>query len=495
VKAGRRIGDLCRRHSADPRKEVMTKPLRPVQAFSLLLFALLAGCGGSNELPSTASVGIDEPGAWPTWVLPSAASITVQPPPRAGSAAAQAELSELRGLGQSRATSAAARPSSAEPATAPWTELSLALVSQTRVVDPPRASRAYALVSVAMYDAVVAASYWQAHYRRRPPHADAAAVGPAQESSYPSENAAVAGAASRVLAFLYPERPPRGLDRMADRAARAEVLAGRAFPSDAEAGLALGRAVADRVIARARRDGSARTWEGARPLGREFWQPPRPSVAPMEPAAGTWRTWVIASGSEFRPLPPPRFGSPQLVAELRELIELRRKLTPAQKRIAKFWEGGRGSPLPPGVWNDVALAYVRRDRMSTPEAARVFALLNVAMADTGVAVWDAKYAYWSARPEAAVRDLRLASGWSPFLETPPFPGFVSAHSAYSGAASAVLASLFPKDARVFRAKAVEAGLSRLDGGIHIRSDHRYGLALGSRIGRLVVERAQLQEAR
>jgi hypothetical protein len=282
---------------------------------------------------------------------------------------------------------------------------------------------------------------------------------------------------------------------MADRVARAEVLAGRAFPSDTEAGLALGRAIADRVIARARTDGSARAWDGRPPSGAAFWQPTRASTAPMEPAAGTWRTWVIRSGSQFRPPAPPRFGSPGLAAELRELIELRRKLTPAQKRIAKFWEGGRGSPLPPGVWNEVALAYVRRDRLSTAATARVFALLNVAMADAGVATWDAKYAYWSARPETAIRELRLATRWKPFLETPPFPGFVSAHSAYSGAASAVLASLFAKDARVFRAKAEQAGLSRLYGGIHIRSDHRDGLALGSRIGRLVVERAQPRETR
>jgi len=169
---------------------------------------------------------------------------------------------------------------------------------------------------------------------------------------------------------------------------------------------------------------------------------------------------------------------------------MRAHLTPEEKRIAKFWEGGVGSPLPPGVWNEVALAYVRRDRLSTPEAARVFALLNIAMADTGVAVWNAKYTYWSARPENAIRELGLGARWSPFLRTPPFPSYVSAHSAYSGAASEVLAFLFPKDAARFRAKAVQAGMSRLYGGIHFRADHEAGLALGRRIGRLVVDRTR-----
>jgi membrane-associated phospholipid phosphatase len=198
---------------------------------------------------------------------------------------------------------------------------------------------------------------------------------------------------------------------------------------------------------------------------------------------------VLRSGSEVRAPAPPRFGSPRFLAEARELIRLRRTLTPQEMRIAKFWEGGVGSPLPPGVWNEVALAYVRRDRLDTAESARVFALLNIAMADTGVAVWDTKYAYWSARPESAIRSLGLAPGWRPFLATPAFPSYVSAHSAYSGAASEVLAAVFPKDAAAFRAKAIEAGLSRLYGGIHYRSDHVAGLAMGRAIGRLVVARA------
>ena len=125
--------------------------------------------------------------------------------------------------------------------------------------------------------------------------------------------------------------------------------------------------------------------------------------------------------------------------------------------------------------------------MNTADAARVFALLNVAMADTGIATWDTKYAYWTARPENAIRSLGLARNWKPFLATPAFPSYVSAHSAYSGAASEVLAAIFPKDAAAFRAKARQAGLSRLYGGIHFRSDHVAGIAIGRKIGRLVIE--------
>ncbi len=128
--------------------------------------------------------------------------------------------------------------------------------------------------------------------------------------------------------------------------------------------------------------------------------------------------------------------------------------------------------------------------MSLPRSTRALALLNVAMADAGVAAWDAKYAYWSPRPENAVRDLGLDPRWKPFLDTPFFPAYVSGHATYSGAAGEVLAHLFPADSALFRAKAREAGVSRIYGGIHYRSDNEVGLRMGRRIGRLVVERAR-----
>jgi membrane-associated phospholipid phosphatase len=245
------------------------------------------------------------------------------------------------------------------------------------------------------------------------------------------------------------------------------------------------------VIARARADGSSRPWHGHVPRGADRWRhAPGASTPAAEPLAGTWRTWALRSGDQFRPPPPPSFGSPRFAAAAREVVAFRHRLTYAQMRIAKFWEGGVGTPLPPGVWNEVALAYVRRDRLPTPQAARVFALMNVAMADTGVATWDAKYAYWTPRPVTAIRDLDLDRHWRPFLGTPPFPSYVSAHSSFSGAASEVLAALFRRDAAAFRAKAAEAGMSRLYGGIHYRFDHDAGLTLGRRIGRLVLDRAR-----
>jgi membrane-associated phospholipid phosphatase len=460
-------------------------------ALALVLGMVSTGCRTPIREGSNPSAEDRSPAAgWSTWVLESPKSVVVPPPPAPGSQESKVDRWRLERLTQDPSIDSDASVESwiAGSPVERWIELNLELVSAGSL-DPPSAARGYALTSVAMYDAVVAAWHWKYRYRREGPHVEGALARAGAYPSYPSEHAAIAGAASRVLAYLFPERSAATFDRMAERAARARVVAGVNYPSDVKAGLALGRKVAAGVIARARRDGSDRQWMGSRPRGPEHWgPPPRSDAYPVEPLAGTWRTWVLQSDRALSAPPPPPFDSREFLAETREVMRLQANLSLEQKRIAKFWEGGVGTPLPPGVWNQVAMAYARRDRLDVPRTAQLFALLNIAMADAGIATWDAKYRYWAPRPENAIRDLGLDANWKPFLATPPFPSYVSAHSAFSAAAATILAHLFPYDAERFRAKAEEAGMSRLYGGIHFRSDHEAGLALGRRIGRLVVEK-------
>lgn len=428
------------------------------------------GCGSGAGRSSTAPLAEPTAGAWRTWVIRSPRQVRVPPPPP----------HERRPAVSERAPDRAS-----PPAVKPWLEQSFSLVA-ARPKDPPAGSRAYALLSVAMYDAAVSSWYWKYVYRRAAPH------GRRPDPSYPSDQAAIAGAASRVLAYLFPEAPAARFDALAKQLAQAGVTSGANYPSDARAGLALGRAVGDAAIARGRRDGVGRRWDGRRPHGRGFWEPPPGSLArPVEPLAGTWRTWILGSGRALRPTPPPAFGSPEFRAQARAVLAVSRRLTARQRRIARYWAGGEGTPLPPGIWNQAVLAYIaqRHLSLSTPRSARVFALLNVAMADAGIASWDTKYAYWTPRPENAIRDLGLARGWRPLIPTPFFPSFPSGHATYSGAAGEVLAHLFPADAALFRAKARVAAVSRVYGGIHYPMDGDVGLRIGRKIGRLVVSRA------
>jgi membrane-associated phospholipid phosphatase len=469
---------------------VVGRPRLRVTYAALAVTLLLCGCGerprpveGSAE--STA-------GDWKTWILASPDQIAVPPPP----AGVDDELAKLEEITAARTPAMAreARHWNGPAAISRWMEVNFEYVAE-RAKDPPAASRAYGLLSVAIYDATIAAWNAKYRYRRDPPRDVDALFRAGPDPSYPSEHAAIAGAASRVLAYLYPERPAARLDAMAEHAARTRVEAGVSYPSDVRAGLALGRDVAEAVIGHARRDGSSRRWDGKRPRGKSAWEPPPGSLArPVSPLAGTWRTWVMRSGSQFRAPPFPKAGTDAYRAQAQAVLDAKTNLTPEQKRIAKFWAGGQGTALPPGIWNQVVLAYMKRAPLSLPRMARVLALLNVAQADAGVASWDSKYAYWVTRPENAIRDLGLDRRWKPYIDTPFFPAYVSGHATYSGAAGEVLAHLFPQDADLWRRKAREAADSRVYGGIHYPLDGEEGLRIGREIGELVVARARTDGA-
>jgi hypothetical protein len=335
------------------------------------------------------------------------------------------------------ATSAAApkSPTSDRTVTA-WIEVGLEAIATHRT-NPPRAARGLALLSVAMAEAA-----------SRSPRA---------------KRAALAGAASTVLAYLY-----------SDDAERFRALGAGGSP--------LGRRIGARLVRRARSDGSDAVWTGTAPVGPGRWIPTPPIFAPpLEVPAGTWRPWNLPSGSRFRPSAPPRPGSARYAAELREVYAVSRSLTAEQRRIADFWADGPGTVTPPGHWNRIALDLVRAAGLSTMRAARLFATLNTAQGDAFIACWDAKFSYWSERPVTAIRR-ELDVDWLPYIATPPFPAYVSGHSSTSGAASEVLAFFFPARARWLRAQAAEAAVSRLYGGIHFRSDNEAGLKLGRLIG-------------
>jgi membrane-associated phospholipid phosphatase len=467
---------------------------------SLLALALVASsCGGGGDGAQEVQPAEPTAGQWKTWVLASPTDIDVPPPPAEGSAQARAEEQELESLAERRTPEIADIVGKwegvGEPVSTPWMEMALEFVS-ARAKDPPISSRAYALVSIAAYDAMVTAWHYKYRYGRQAPDVVDYLSAPGPDPSYPSEHAAIAGAASKVLAYLFPERPALRLEEAADQAAESRVFAGANWRSDVTAGLDLGRAVADRVIEYAKGDGAESACNARRPGDPpRYWAPPPGSVAnPVQPCAGTWKTWVLTSGDQFRPGPPPVVGSPEFLAQAREVVEAKIDLTPDQRRAATFWAGGEGTPLPAGVWNQVAIAYLRDRKPTTPQAERAMALANVAMSDAGVAAWDTKYAYWDPRPENGIRDSGVDRNWEPFIETPFFPSYISGHATYSGAVAEVLAWIFPENEADFRTKALEASNSRLWGGIHWRADNEVGLEVGTRIGQAVIERAKTDGA-
>ena len=215
--------------------------------------------------------------------------------------------------------------------------------------------------------------------------------------------------------------------------------AGANYRSDIDAGQALGKAIGARAIARGKADGSDAVWNGSgRPTGAGFWQPTPPAFVqqPLDPLAGSWATWVIPSGSVYRPPAPPAWQSPAWQAEVGPVREAVARRTPEQAAAVQFWAGSPGTVTPAGLWMQIARDLIVRDGLDLAHAARVLALISVAVADGFTCCWDAKYAYWSERPITADPSLTV------LIPTPPFPSYTSGHSTISAAAAAVLGHLF-----------------------------------------------------
>ena len=418
-------------------------------------------------------------GAWKTWVLASGGELRVPPPLTQDTAAELAWLKSF--MAETRAMPEAMKQMrvwTAGPPAYRWVELMLSLI-QTRGFSNPKNARNFALLNIAMYDATIAA--WDSKYtynRPRPSEADPSispSVATPRSPSYPSEIAATAGAAAEILAYLYPS-DASNFRNLGEEAARAALTAGVNYPSDVVAGLQLGRAVGAQVVAMAQSDGSQAVWTGPVPTGPGLWV----GATPLEPLAGTWKTWVLTTGAQLRPGPPVPHDSPQKRAELDEIKNYPR--TFASNARGFYYQTAEG------VFN------VFYDQLSKrifeygldanpPAAARAYALAAIAHNDGSVACWDAKYTYWAARPN------QLDSSIVTLFNQPGHPSYPSAHGCFSGAIARVIGRLFPEFADLMENKAVEAAESRLWSGIHYRSDLEAGLAIGRRVGDLVMERA------
>lgn len=466
--------------------------MRRAGVAALAALLLLAGCDEPNG-PRRSARDADG-GAWATWVLASGSALRPPPPPSSASHEAREEIASIIRLqaDADRVGRAGIQEWGASP-TAPWTREAVdllewywALLPDVRVASPARSARIMALLHVAMYDALVAT--WDAKYtynRAAPYLADSrvrALDRKAELPSYPSEHAAAAAAAAEVLAFAFPQEDAARFQQMARAAGESRIIAGMAYPSDVEAGIALGRAVARQVIQRGLSDGSDAAWNGEMSKSESAWRPtpPRRVKQPFDPMAGRWRTWVLRSGDQFRPGPPPALGSAAFSRDLQELRRMPVTRTLEQTTAARWW----ATDAPSARWELFALEEVQRSRLAPLRAARAHALISVAMYDAFVACWDAKFHYGLMRPITA--DSALLTVFA----TPPFPSYPSGHSTISSAAGEVFAHVFPGRAAFYRNKAEEASLSRVWGGVHYRFDVISGEELGHRVGSAVVEHAR-----
>jgi membrane-associated phospholipid phosphatase len=326
-----------------------------------------------------------------------------------------------------------------------------------------------------------------------------------------SREAAVAAAAHRALVTLYPAQAAVFNARLAD--SLATIDDGKAEDD----GVALGRSVAEQILALRQNDGSGVVpppYLGGTAPGQ--WRPTPPAnLSGLAPHWPNVTPFAMTSGDQFRPDAPPALDSAAYTAAFNEVKEFGSATsatrTADQTAIALFWANGAGTATPLGHLNLLARIVAEQEGNTLEENARLFAVLNVSMADAFISCWDAKYEYSFWRPVTGIREAAndgnpnttADAAWAPLIVTPNHPSYISGHSSVSGAAAAVLADFFGTDNIAFTLPsqnpallarsytsfshaAKESAVSRLYGGIHWSFDNNVGLDVGNAVGQYVV---------
>jgi hypothetical protein len=388
------------------------------------------------------------------------------------------------------------RASTAEPLNpvVQWNRVLLTVVrtpgAQPATVHP---TRSIALMHAAIYDAVNSIDRRHRRYLVRVPGA----------SRHASQEAAAASAAHDSLVALYP-----ALQSMLDDQLALSLEQIPDGPEKAE-GIRIGQTVAHRILAIRSRDRS-----DAQPIPYVFGTEPgdyqsTPPNFPPQPQFTHWpfvTPFALSRANQFRPGAPPVLSGHAYAEAFNEVKTLGTggAAVPQQDTalIGRFWNAAIQN-----YWNEITQTAAVGHQLSTASSARLFALVDLSIADGVIAFYDAKYTYNFWRPVTAIRnadpninpDTLPDPNWLPLVVTtaadPSYPG---AHAVISGIAGTVLTSFFERDDfdfdvtsevlpdvlrsfSTFTGAVEEAAASRIFAGQHFRFDETAGVRLGERV--------------
>jgi len=372
-----------------------------------------------------------------------------------------------------------------------WNQKAGACVLDAKIY-PFAGTRVMAIVHTAIFDAINSIEGRYTPYKFK-------VSAPAGSSA----DAAGVAAAHATLVQLFPEQ------KAALDAAYEASLAAIPDGAGKTTGIAVGEEVAAKVLAWRASDGAdaANTFRPVTTPGTYTT-----TTVPIGAQWGSVTPWVIESGSQFRPAPPPALSSAEWAADYNEIKEIGAKKsarrTSEQTEIARFW-----TITGPQSFDPIVRQLAAAPERSLSQNARLFALVEMAVADSYIAVFDAKYTYVFWRPITAIRNGDIDGndaterdpGWEPLVDTPLHPEYPCAHCINSGAARAVLEAEFgtgPHPLTMTSATAPgvthkwgtiaeyaeEVSLARIYGGLHYRNSTVVGKAMGKKIGELAVQK-------
>lgn len=258
--------------------------------------------------------------------------------------------------------------------------------------------------------------------------------------------------------------------------------------------------------------------------GRWVPTPPMYDMA-LEPHWKEIRCMVMDSCAQFKPVRPPKYDMQNKNSEFyKAVMEVKNfgdSLTEEQKHIADFWDDNPkrlvvvGHAMmsvkkfsPSGHWMNIVGIGAKHAKADFNTTVQAYAKTSIAIFDAFISCWDEKYRSNYIRPETVINN--FAPGWTPHIQTPPFPSYTSGHSTISAAAAEVMTEILGdnlsftdtsllefginnREIKSFRDAALEASISRVYGGIHYRFDCDNGNTSGRALGEMIVQRLEMKK--
>lgn len=295
--------------------------------------------------------------------------------------------------------------------------------------------------------------------------------------------------------------------------------------------LAYGKLVATKILAWAAQDKYKETRALEKyPLSSDHttWQPTPPAfMKAVEPNWNKLRTFIIDSAQQFKPARPTLFSVEKeslFYKEAHDVYAVGLQLTNEQKEIANFWDCNpfkmniNGHVMfatkkisPGGHWMNITALACKKINAALVQSAEAYVNVAIGLADSFISCWDEKYRSKVIRPETYINQ-HISKEWMPLLQTPPFPEYTSGHSVVSSASAVVLTHLFGenfayadstelefdipvRNFNSFKAAAQEAAISRFYGGIHYMPSIENGLQEGEAIGNFIVGKLKTKRSK
>jgi len=391
-----------------------------------------------------------------------------------------------------------------------WYHLILTLVRHTATYSPPLASRNFAYLGVASYEAVASGDD---HLISLAGQLQGLKSLPQREKGKAYDESLVLDATlAQSMQNFFGNTGPSGQNalRAMEHKMMHDVSQGVA-PDVASRSTAYGKAIAAQIFAWSKTDGGATIANMGFPLKYELkkgpghWVPTNQQGLQQMPLLPYWeknRPFAMPAAATCDLPPPPAYSedtNSDFYKQALEVHDTKNSLNDEQKAIARFWsDDPMLSPTPPGHWVSIVMQISERDHLPVAKTADALARVGVAVADAFIGCWHTKMEYDLVRPVTYIKKV-IDPKWETLLITPPFPEYASGHSVQSGAAAAVLNKVlgdhfaFDDSTHVqdniptrhfasFDDAAKEAAVSRLYGGIHFRAAIERGLDQGHCIG-------------